>query len=253
MNHEGRQLVAVVTGGTRGIGLGIAESLIRKGANVAIIYRENEDAAVNAKCYLESLLNSNQKIIILKGDASNSSTVMQHYQEIADRLGIVNVLVNNAGIMPRQSFAETSFSDWDRVISINLNSAFYWISVVIPGMKAVKYGRIVNISSIAARIGGMVGPHYAASKAGLLGLTKYSARELGKFGITVNAIAPAFIMDSGLFANWTNEDKLTLKDKILVPELGTVRDVVSAFEYLLASAFVTGATLDVNGGAFMTT
>ena len=118
-------------------------------------------------------------------------------------------------------------------------------------MKKSKFGRIVNISSIAARGGGVIGPHYAASKAGMVGLTRYAARELGQHRITVNAIAPAFIEDAGIFAEWSENKKRILKEKVMVPQLGKTTDVVRAFEYLLDSPFVTGVTLDVNGGAFM--
>ena len=118
-------------------------------------------------------------------------------------------------------------------------------------MKKHKFGRIVNISSVAAHGGGVIGPHYAASKAGLLGMTRYAARELGSYGITVNAIAPAFIEDAGIFAKWTEEQKAPLHEKVLVTRIGHTNDVVNAFEYLLNTPFVTGVTLDVNGGVFM--
>jgi 3-oxoacyl-[acyl-carrier protein] reductase len=170
---------------------------------------------------------------------------------IRDELGPVSVLVNNAGIMPAKSFEEISVKDWDETIRVNLNSAFYWCREVVPAMKEMKFGRIVNISSLAARGGDVVGPHYAASKAGMLGLTRYAARELGPYGITVNCIAPAFIADAGIFAEWPEEKKAALKEKIFVPRLGSATDVARAFEYLLDSPFVTGVTLDVNGGAFM--
>jgi 3-oxoacyl-[acyl-carrier protein] reductase len=118
-------------------------------------------------------------------------------------------------------------------------------------MKAAGYGRIINIASIAARGGGVVGPHYAASKAGMVGLTRYAARELGEFGITVNAVAPAFIEDAGPFLEWSDERRAALLKKVAVQRIGNVDDVIRAFEYLLDSPFVTGVTLDVNGGAFM--
>lgn len=251
MSSQLKELIAVVTGGTRGIGLGITESLIKRGAKVAVIYGQDENAARAAKTLLEGFLGLGQKILFLKGDVADPSVVEGHHRNIAEQLGTINVLVNNAGIMPKQSLEETSLSDWDKVMCTNLNSAFYWTSKVVPGMKELKLGRIVNISSIAGRIGGMIGPHYAASKAGLLGLTKYSARELGKFGITVNAIAPAYIVDAGLWVNWTDNQKTALEDKVIVSRLGNVGDVVRAFEYLLDSPFVTGVTLDVNGGSFM--
>ena len=153
--------------------------------------------------------------------------------------------------MPARSFDEISVQDWDETIRVNLSGAFYWCRQTVPDMKKNKFGRIVNVSSIAARGGGVVGPHYAASKAGMLGLTRYAAKELGSKGITVNGIAPAFIEDAGIFAQWSEEKRAMLKEKIFVPRLGNVLDVVRAFEYLLDSPFVTGVTLDVNGGAFM--
>ena len=139
----------------------------------------------------------------------------------------------------------------DNTIGVNLNGAFYWCSLVVQDMKEAGFGRIVNIASVAARGGGVIGPHYAASKAGMLGLTRYAARELGPFGITVNAIAPAFIEDAGPFLEWDQEKIDRLKEKVMVSRLGNVDDVIRAFDYLLDSSFVTGVTLDVNGGTFM--
>ena len=245
------KLIAVVTGGTRGIGLAIAESLVKRDASLAITYKGDEKAAVKARRHLESLLKEEQSILTLKGDAGDPDVVADHYRTVRDNLGPVNVLVNNAGIMPARTFDEISVQDWDETIRVNLSGAFYWCRQVVPDMKKNKFGRIVNISSIAARGGGVVGPHYAASKAGMLGLTRYAAKELGLYGITVNAIAPAFIEDAGIFARWPQEKKATLKEKISVTRLGNALDVVRAFEYLLDSPFVTGVTLDVNGGAFM--
>ena len=246
-----KKLIAVVTGGTRGIGFGIAELLLKRGASLAITYRDNEAAAERARKHLEGLLNKDQKILLLKGDAGDPDAVKGQYRDVHDQLGSVNVLVNNAGIMFRRSFDEISIEDWNETIRINLSGAFYWCSQVIPKMKVGKYGRIVNITSVAARGVGVLGPHYAASKAGLLGLTRHTARELGPFGITVNAIAPAFIEDAGPFPEWSEEQKAPIREKVLVPRLGNVGDVAHAFKYLLDSPFVTGVTLDVNGGVFM--
>ncbi len=241
-------LTAIVTGGTKGIGFAIAQSLIKKGASVALTYKSNDDAALEAKKNLEKITSGSQKIFLAKGDSGDSDVVTRQYQEISNELGPVSVLVNNAGIMPARSFDEITIEDWDNTIRTNLSSSFYWCKLVVPDMKV---GRIINVSSLAARGLGVVGPHYAASKAGMLGMTMYAARQLGEYGITVNAIAPAFIEDAGIFKDWSQEKRNELKSKIVVPEIGNVNDCVLAFDYLMDSAFVTGVTLDVNGGAFM--
>jgi Dehydrogenases with different specificities (related to short-chain alcohol dehydrogenases) len=243
--------IAVVTGGTRGIGLVIADRLLQRGFSLAITYKDDEKSAERAMQYLDGRKTADQHILMLRGDAGDPDTVAAHHRTVHGELGAVSVLVNNAGIMPAKLFEEISVQEWDETIRINLSGAFYWCRQVVPGMKEMKFGRIVNISSIAARGGGVIGPHYAASKAGMLGLTRYAARELGPYGVTVNAIAPAFIEDAGIFADWSDEKKAVLKEKVLVPRLGTSDDVARAFEYLLDSPFVTGVTLDVNGGAFM--
>jgi 3-oxoacyl-[acyl-carrier protein] reductase len=245
------ELIGVVTGGTRGIGLAIAESLVKRGASVAITYNSDRKSAEKARQSLEAFSRGNQCILTLMGDVGDSDAVAAHHRKIFEKLGPVNVLVNNAGIMPARSFEEITIKDWDETIRVNLSGAFYWSRQVVPGMKKMNFGRIVNISSLAARGGGVVGPHYAASKAGMLGLTRYAAKELGSCGVTVNSIAPAFIENAGIFADWSKEKKAMLKEKVFVPRIGKASDVVRAFEYLIDSPFVTGITLDVNGGAFM--
>ena len=246
-----KSLTAVVTGGTRGIGLGIAEALLRRGASLAVTYLGNDRDASAALLRLEKQAEPGCKVILLKGDCGDKDTVRAHYQQVCDKLGPPNILVNNAGIMPQRKIEEINFEEWDETIRINLSGSFYWLSLAVGAMKEQGFGRVVNISSIAARGGGVVGPHYAASKAGQLGLTRYAARELGPYGITVNALAPAFIENAGIFSAWDEAEKQPLKDKVHTPRLGRVEDVVRAFEYLLDTGFVTGVTLDLNGGAFV--
>ena len=243
--------VAVVTGGTRGIGLAIAEWLVKKGASVAVTYKGDLAAADRAHRHLEAFLADGQRILLLRGDAGDPEAVAEHQHTVRKELGSIGVLINNAGIMPARNFEQISIRDWDETIRVNLSSAFYWSRQVVADMKAMRFGRIINISSLAARGGGVVGPHYAASKAGMLGLTRYAAKDLGPYGITVNAIAPAFIEGAGIFSDWSDEKKAELKQKIFVPRLGNTGDVVRACEYLLASPYVNGVTLDVSGGAFM--
>lgn len=242
---------AVVTGGTRGIGLGIAKYLVKQGASVAITYFSNDADARAAEEGIKPFLTEGQRFLVLKGDTGNPKDVAEHHETVKQELGSVDVLVNNAGIMPIRPFDQITIKDWDDTIRVNLSGAFYWCSRVIEDMKSANFGRIINIASIAARGGGVVGPHYAASKAGMVGLTRYAARELGDFGITVNAIAPAFIEDAGPFVEWSDDQLAALAEKVAVSRIGNVDDVVRAFEYLLNSSFVTGVTLDVNGGAFM--
>ena len=189
--------------------------------------------------------------MVLKGDTSDPGVVDDQVSRIREELGPVTVLVNNAGIMPVAKFEDLTDEMWRKTIDCNLTGAFYWCSRIIPDMKAAGFGRIVNVASIAARGGGVVGPHYAASKAGLVGITRYAARELGCYGITVNALAPAFIEDAGIFVSWSERDKESLQSKVVTNRIGRVEDCVRALEYLLDSPFVTGATLDICGGAFM--
>lgn len=246
-------MVAVVTGGTRGIGLGIVESLLRRNAAVAVTYRSDDQGAALARRRLAARFPeaADRRLLFLKGDVGDPAAVESHYAKVRAELGPVAVLVNNAGIMPERSLETITLADWEETLRINLGGMFFWSRLTVPDMKARGFGRIVNVASIAARGGGVVGPHYAASKAGMVGFTRYAARELGPFGVTVNAIAPAFIEDAGIFAAWSAGKKQTLKEKTVVPRLGEVADVVRAFEYLIDSPFVTGVTLDVNGGAFM--
>lgn len=242
--------VGVVTGGTRGIGLAIARLLVKRGYALGVTYLNSDGSAEEARRQLLGL-DDKARVVMLKGDAGDPGAVAEHAAAVKAELGTVAVLVNNAGVMISQKFEAVTPAAWEETIRVNLGSAFYWSREVVPDMKRQGFGRIVNISSIAARGGGVVGPHYAASKAGMLGLTRYAARELGPYGITVNAIAPAFIEDAGIFTTWSDEAKKALIEQTAVNTLGCTEDVARAFAYLMDTPFVTGVTLDVNGGAFM--
>ena len=145
--------VAVVTGGTRGIGLAIAECLVKKGAAVAVTYKGDPTAAESAQRHLEGFLADGQRILLLRGDAGDPEVVAEHQHTVRSELGPIGVLVNNAGIMPARNFEQISIQDWDETIRVNLSSAFYWSRQVVADMKAMQFGRIINISSLAARGG----------------------------------------------------------------------------------------------------
>ena len=238
--------IGVVTGGTRGIGLVIADRLLQRGFSLAITYKDDEKSAERAMQYLDSSKMADQRVILLRGDAGDPDTVAGHHRTVHGELGPVSVLVNNAGIMPAKSLEEISVQEWDETIRINLSGAFYWCRQVVPGMKEMKFGRIVNMSSIAARGGGVIGPHYAASKAGIHGLTHSYAALLAKEGITVNAIAPALIE-----TDMMRDNPRARPDLIPVGRFGTVDEVADVVVMLAANGYITGQTINVNGGWYM--
>ena len=164
--------------------------------------------------------------------------------ESAHTFGDIDILINNAGIAKIQSFEKVSESDWDEIIRVNLKSVFLVTNAVLPAMRKRKWGRIVNISSVAAHTGGLVSPQYTASKAGIIGLTRYYANVLVRERITVNAVAPALI-ETDMLKNTKIDPKL-----IPLGRFGTIDEVVSAVMFLVQNGFVTGQTIDVNGGLY---
>jgi 3-oxoacyl-[acyl-carrier protein] reductase len=161
-------------------------------------------------------------------------------------LGHIDILVNNAGIARVQSIEEITEKDWDELIAVNLKSCFLVTQAVLPGMRARRWGRIINLSSVAAHVGGVVGAHYAASKAGMLGLTRFYASRLAKEGITVNAISPALIATEMVTANPNATPEL-----IPIGRFGTGNEVAEAALMLANNGYITGQTLHVNGGWYM--
>jgi 3-oxoacyl-[acyl-carrier protein] reductase len=162
-------------------------------------------------------------------------------------LGPIAILVNNAGIARFQGIDEVTEEDWDEVLAVNLRSAFLVTRAVTPGMRSRGWGRIINVSSAAAQVGGVVGPHYAASKAGMIGLTHYCARHLAKHGVTANAIAPALIV-TDMIAGQAN----VRPDLIPLGRFGDVDEVAEIAVGLARNGYVTGQTVNVDGGVYMT-
>ncbi len=168
-------------------------------------------------------------------------------ERLAREAGPVDILINNAGIARPQPVEEITEADWDQVVDTNLKSCFLLTQAVLPAMRARHWGRIVNLSSVAAQVGGIVGPHYAASKAGMHGLTHFYANRLAKEGITVNAIAPALIETEMVTAN-----RNATPDRIPVGRFGVTGEVASVAVMLARNPYITGQTISVNGGWYMT-
>jgi len=234
---------ALVTGASRGIGRAVALALARAGADVAVNYRSAAEAARDVESEIAAL---GQRAIAVQADVSSAADVARLVGTVEERLGGIDILVNNAGIARPQPLTEITEQDWDELIAVNLKSCFLVTQAVLPGMRARRWGRIVNISSVAAHVGGVVGPHYAASKAGMLGLTHSYAALLAQEGITANAVSPALI-DTDMVRNNLNATPA----RIPVGRFGEVDEVASVVVMLAENAYITGQTIHVNGGWYM--
>ena len=234
--------IALVTGASRGIGKAIALALATEGADVAVNYRKESSAAESVAAEIKKL---GRRAIAIQADVSEFAAVDRLFSEIEKNLGSVDILVNNAGIASALKPEQVTEAIWHETIRVNLTSVFLVTQRALPHMRAKKWGRVINLSSVAAQYGGIVGPHYSASKAGILGLTRSYASNLAKEGITVNSIAPALIetdMIAGLPA-------LT-PDRLPVGKLGTVDEVARIAVWLAQSSFTTGQTINPNGGVY---
>lgn len=231
---------ALVTGASRGIGKAIAIALAEAGANVAVNYRERKTEAEETVAIIEAL---GRKAAAFQADVSNAKAVADLIQRIEAALGPIDILVNNAGVALRRSLDELNEEDFDRTIATNLKSAFLCTHAVFAGMRERGWGRIVNISSGAARAAGVVGAHYNASKAGMEGLTRGYAARLAKDGVTVNAVAPSLI-DTEMTGPHRSENA----GRIPVGRLGTGEEVAAVVVMVAANAYMTGQTVQVNGG-----
>lgn len=236
-----RGRIALVTGGSRGIGKAIATALADAGADVAVNYRERAGEAVKVVATIRS---SGRRATAVAGDVSQGESVRNMVARVVDELGPIDILVNNAGTGTIRGLDELDEAEFDRTIAINLKSAFLCTQAVLPSMRARRWGRIVNISSAAARGPGIVGVHYNASKAGLEGLTRGYASRLAKEEITVNAVAPGPI-DTEL-AEPLKE--MSVATRIPVGRFGTADEVAQAVLMVIGNAFITGQTIALNGG-----
>jgi 3-oxoacyl-[acyl-carrier protein] reductase len=233
--------VALVTGASRGIGRAIAVALARKGAKVVINYAHDEEGAKETERLCREV---GEDTMIVKADVRNRDEVRAMVERIVEHFGRIDILINNAGILGKAlTPMEVTDEDWDAVLGVNLKGAFIVTQEVLRYMKR---GKIVNIASIAGKDGGTVGPHYAASKGGLIALTFNLARHLAP-DILVNAVAPGPV-DTGLISPKIKEKlkKLSLTGEIAKPE-----DIAHAVIFLLENDHITGEVVDVNGGRLM--
>ncbi len=241
--------VALVTGASRGIGRAIAVELGRAGFAVGVNYVHGRDQAEET---VAAITASGEEAAALQADVSNPQAVELMFAALDRRFGRLDALVNNAGIGTRiESLTAIDDATWRRTLAVNLDGAFYCVRAAVPRLRAAGGGRIVNISSGAARTGGVVGAHYAASKAGLLALTAKAARELARDGIAVNAVLPSVIETELLDAlAGTAEERERLRAQVPIGRFGRPDEVAQVVRFLVAEApsYLTGEFISLHGG-----
>lgn len=239
--------VALVTGAGRGIGLAIAGRLGRAGARVAMADRELDRVRQAAA----ELAQQGVETLALGGDVSREADTLEMAAAAQQAFGRVDMLVNNAGVVSPHGVLEASIADWRRMMAVNLDGVFFCTRAVLPGMIAQRFGRIVNIASVAGKRGGglLGGSCYAASKGAVIALTKGIAREAGPHGITANAITPA-LTDTDMTAVLTPEARARVLGEMPLGRAGTPEDIAAAVCFLVsdAASFITGEIMDVDGG-----
>ena len=247
MRLEGK--TAVVTGSARGLGKAIALKLAERGANIVL----NDIAASDSlDATAEEFKNSGYKVIVTRGDVRSSEDVKAMLAAAVEAFGSVDILVNNAGITKDKPMAMMSEEDWDAVLDINLKGAFLCTKFAAKQMIKQRYGRIINIASVAGRYGNQGQANYSASKAGLIGLTKTTAKEFASRGVTCNAVAPGMIQ-SKMTDVLPEEVKKKYLENIPLGRFGTPEDVANVVAFLASddSAYVTGQVIDIDGGLVM--
>lgn len=241
--------VAMVTGAGRGIGLAIATAMAKEGAQVALC--DIDKSLLDAG--LEKIRTVGAEGLAFQVDVTDKQRITEVVGDLVDRFGRIDILVNNAGIYQVLSLAEISEAAWDRVLAVNLKGAFLCTQAVLPLMEQQGSGCIVNMASSAGKTGGFLcGAHYAASKAGIIALTKSVAREAASYGVRVNAIAPGRI-DTPMIHSVSEDENEALRQQIPLGRIGTPDDVGEAVLFLVsdAASYITGEVLDVNGGSLM--
>jgi 3-oxoacyl-[acyl-carrier protein] reductase len=234
--------VALVTGGGRGIGKAISLALAEAGCDVAINYVSRERDAEQTAGAIQAL---GKRSLVVHGDVSKSADVTALFSAVEKQLGPVDVLVNNAGRAAFESIEQMTEASWNDTLQVNLTSVFLTTQAVLPGMRARKWGRIINLTSVAAQAGSVMAVHYSAAKAGVIAATKSYARLLAKEGVTVNAISPALIGTEMVASN-----PHIKPDMIPVGRFGRVEECADVAVLLARNGYITGQTISVNGGMY---
>jgi 3-oxoacyl-[acyl-carrier protein] reductase len=234
---------ALVTGGGRSIGRAISLALAAEGCDVAVNYVSRQRDADET---VDAIRRQGRRAAAVQGDVSESADVARLVAETESTLGPVDILVNNAGKMVPETIDQMSEASWNDIIGVNLTSVFLMTQAVLPGMRGRRWGRIINLSSVAAQAGSMIAVHYSAAKGGVIAATKSYARLLAKEGVTVNAISPALVATEMLRANPNLKP-----DMIPIGRFGEVDECASVAVLLATNGYVTGQTIAVNGGLYM--
>ncbi len=243
--------VALVTGGSRGIGAATARLFARAGASVAITYRTKRDPALHVA---DDIARIGHDVLLLEVDITNSKEVRNAVRATKDHFGKVDILVNNAGIWKRAPIDTMTEKQWDETLDVNLKSAYLFTNAVVPMMMRQRYGRIINVASTAGQRGEAFYSHYAASKGGMIALTKSWAAELGPFNIHVNAVAPGWV-DTDMTAGVLQKKRLRKKIEEIIPRgrVASAEEIAGAILFLASDLadHVVGATIRVNGGSVL--
>ena len=236
---------ALVTGGAKGIGAAVCRALAKDGYNIALNFNTSEKEALSLKNELSAVTS----VEIFKADVSDSEQVKKMFSEIENIFGGADVLVNNAGIAQQALFTDITDEMWQKMIDTNLTGAFNCCRSALPYMIREKCGSIINIASMWGEVGASMEVHYSAAKAGLIGLTKALAKEVGLSGITVNAVSPGVVL-TDMMAQFSDEDKKVLADETPMGVLGTPEDIAATVSFLASekARFITGQVVSVNGG-----
>lgn len=245
-----RDAVAVVTGGSRGIGAAIAEELGRGGAKVVVNYSGSQDPAEEVASKINEVGGGGEAITV-QADVSDPEDAQNLIDETINQFGRIDILVNNAGMNIDKPLNNMEVEDWDQVIQLDLNGAFYTTHAALPHMTEQESGKIINISSVVGESGNMAQANYSAAKAGLHGFTKSAALELAQSNITVNAVAPGFI-ETSMVGEIPEEIQESILKTIPLGRFGEAEEIGKAVRYIVEHGdYMTGNILDVNGGIYM--